>query len=128
MEKTQNEKESGKSSTKNDEITADAQSNKNEVMEFQNNFAEAQKCLEQILSLIAQLNTELGMVTENRTVVQTLPSNDDALEAFIWKFNITIEWKNDKYALPIQRVEDIEKLNETLNDEAIYHDVVSFDC
>lgn len=120
------EKESGTSPTKNDVITADAQSNKNEVMEFQNNFAEAQNCLEQIPSLIAQLNTELGMVT-NRTVVRTLP-NDDNLDAFIWKFNITFQWKDEQHPLPIQNARNIQDLNDALNDEATYQHVVSDNC
>lgn len=50
------------------------------------------------------------------------------METFVWKFNITIEWKNkETLALPIQQMEDIEKLNDALNEEEIHHTVVSFD-
>lgn len=95
---------------------------------FGANLIEARKLLDEIPSLVAKLNTELDMLAKNRIVVRSLPSNDDGLDAFIWKFNITIEWGNQKYPLPIQQAEDIEKLNDALNDESIYHYVVSFDA
>lgn len=96
---------------------------KKEMTKF--DFDEAQKSLDDIPSLVAQFNTELEFLSRDRMVLQT---NDCDLEEFVWRFNITIEWQNVKYTLPIQRVDDIQKLNDALSDEAIYHYVVSFDC
>lgn len=113
---------------KNIETTAEDK-DKNEVKNnFQIEFTQAQKSLDEIPTLLALFNTEMEMLSKDRMLVRTLPSEDDDLEEFIWKFHIKIECENNEYHLPIQRVEDIEKLNDTLNDEAIFHKVVSFDC
>lgn len=99
-----------------------------EENDFQMKYHELQKTLNDIPSVIAQLNTELEMLSRSTITVETLPSNDKVLDAFFWKFSITIEWEDESFSLPIQRVEDIEKLNTALTDETIYHHVVSFDC
>lgn len=118
-------KETGEnSSSKNDEKTAD-DNNEGEMKSFESKFAETQASLVAIPSLVAQLNTELEMLSQNKVVVRTLPSKDDDLDAFIWKFNITIDWNNAKYPLPIQEVQNIKELNEALDDEPTYHHVVS---
>lgn len=87
-------------------------------------FVELKKYVDSELpAAVAKLNTELDMMSKSVTLVQPMSSND--LDTFIWKFHVSFECEGANYSLPIQEVEDIEKLNGALFDEATYHEVVS---
>lgn len=93
---------------------------------FQSKFLGMKKKLDDFPIIIAKLNTELNMMTKAIPAVGSLSSDDENLEAFIWKFNISFEWNNKNICLPISSVEDIKTLDEALTDEKIHHDVVCF--
>lgn len=114
-----------KSAEKNE--TPNSNENSAEVeKDFEPIYRGAQKTLDDIPTVVAQLNTELDILLRGENAMGTMSSNHNDLEEFIWRFHITFEWNNEHISLPIQRTEDIEKLNSALNDAPTYHRVVSF--
>lgn len=116
--------------TKSENESAETENEEGEegAKNFQSKILEMKEKLDEFITMVAKLNTELNMMTKAIPAVGAFCHLEDVnLESFVWKFNINFEWDNKNVCLPILLVDDIKILDDALADEIIYHDIVSFD-
>lgn len=94
--------------------------NKTSILNLHSKLLGLQKDVDQLPNVIAKVNAEMAIMSD------TLPSAQLKNDFAIWTFQVPIKWKEETFCVPIMEANQVATLNEALQDEIIYLDVVIF--